>query len=299
MNTDTPLPPDEPAGENPPDGAVIDYWIKSAPAGPVTLEILDGEGALVRRVSSAEPPDPIDPNLSVPMYWPRPPQALSAAPGMHRFVWDLHYPPAPGSRPGYPIAAVAHGTAPSPSSPWVMPGEYTVRLTVNDQSQTAPLTVRMDPRVDTADAALAEQFRLSKQMYDGIVMTQSAIDRIGELRGEITARRPRASGAAGEALDALDKKAAALEGGGGRGRGFGGAGLDTLGGVSGSLGQMMSLLQGADRAPTPAVVEAVTERQEALGAVMRRWNAIRTGDVPKLNDLLAQAGLPPIPVPGR
>jgi len=156
----------------------------------------------------------------------------------------------------------------------------------------------MDPRVNTTEAGLAEQFRLSKQTYDGIVMTQSAIDRIGELRSDIAGRRARASGAAREALDALDKKAAALEGGGG-GRGFGGGGLDTLGGVSGALGQMMNLLQGADRAPTPAVVEAVTERQEALGAVMRRWNAIRTGDVPKLNDLLAQAGLPPIPVPGR
>jgi len=297
MNTDTPLPPDEPTGKNPPDGAVIDYWIKSSPSGPVTLEILDAEGTLVRRDSSAEEPDPIDPNLSVPLYWPRPPRALSAAPGMHRFVWDLHYTPAPGSRPGYPIAAVAGDTAPAPTSPWVMPGDYTVRLTVNGQSQTQPLAVRMDPRVDTANAGLAEQARLSKQMYDGIVMAQAAMDRIVELHRDIAGRRARASGAAHEALDALDRKVTALEGSGGRGRGAGG--LDTLGGISGSLGQMMSLLQGADRAPTPALVEAVTERQAALGAVMRQWNGIRTVDVPMVNDVLAQAGLPPIPVPGR
>jgi len=300
MNTDTPLPPDEPAGGNPPDGAVIDYWIRTAPSGPVTLEILDAEGALVRRYSSAEPPDPIDPNLGVPMYWPRPPQALSAAPGLHRFVWDLHYAPPPGARVSYPIAAVAHDTAPAPTSPWVMPGEYTVRLTVNGQGLTEPLAVRMDPRVNTAEAGLAEQFRLSKQMYDGILMTQSAIDRIGDLRGDIAARRSRASGAPREALDALDKKAAALAGGDtGRGRGFGGGSLDTLSGVSGALGQMMGLLQAADRPPTPAVAAAVTERQGALGAVIRRWNAIRTEDVPAINDLLTQAGLPPIPVPGR
>ncbi|PYV10567.1 MAG: hypothetical protein DMG07_20900, partial [Acidobacteria bacterium] len=80
-NTDTPLPPDEPAGENPPEGAIIHYALKSATSGPVTLEILDGAGKLVRRYSSADPVEPVDPNLSIPAYWVRPPQALSAAPG--------------------------------------------------------------------------------------------------------------------------------------------------------------------------------------------------------------------------
>jgi len=298
MNTDTPLPPDEPAGRNPPDGAIIDYWLKRAPAGPVMLEILDTADALVRRYSSADAVDPIDPNLGVPTYWIRPVPGLSAEPGMHRSLWDLHYAPAPDSQASYPIAAIAHDTAPSPASPWALPGDYTVRLTVDGQRYTQPLTVRMDPRVTTSAAGLAEQFRLSKQMYDGIAVAQAALAQISGVREQVAALQPRATGAVQDALAAFDARAAALEGGGG-GR-FGGGSLDTLGGVSGALGQVMNLLQGADASPTPVMAAAATERSEALGRVVRRWNALKNADLPPLNDQLRQAGLPVItlPMPG-
>ena len=82
MNTDTPLPPEEPAGKNPPDGAILDYTLKAAAAGPVTLEILDAAGKLVRRFSSADKPEPVDEKeMNVPTYWVRPAHALSAAAG--------------------------------------------------------------------------------------------------------------------------------------------------------------------------------------------------------------------------
>ena len=101
-NTDTPLPPDEPRLPNPPEGAIIDYYLKSAASGPVTLEIFDADGRLVRRYSSADPvpplPDPTDAPL--PLYWYRPPQGLSAAAGMHRFTWDVHYQPLGGGGGG-------------------------------------------------------------------------------------------------------------------------------------------------------------------------------------------------------
>src|SRR5205085_10788971 len=149
-NTDTPLPPDEPAGQNPPDGAIIDYYISGVPTpSAATLEILDSAGKLVRRYSSEDKAEPPADTGQIPWYWIRPPRVLSSAPGTHRFVWDLHYTPAPGMRPSYPIAAIAYNTAPSPTSPWAMPGTYTVRLTANGQSVTQPLIVKMDPRVKT------------------------------------------------------------------------------------------------------------------------------------------------------
>ena len=96
MNTDTPLPPDFPAGENPPDGAVIDYYLQSASTSPVTLEIKDAAGKTVRKYSSADKPEPPDPMLHIPTYWVRPPQTLSAEAGTHRFLWNMHYADVPG-----------------------------------------------------------------------------------------------------------------------------------------------------------------------------------------------------------
>jgi photosystem II stability/assembly factor-like uncharacterized protein len=297
LNTDTPLPPDEPAGQNPPDGAILDYWLKADQSGPVTLEILDGSGALVRRYASDDPIAPIDPNLPIPTYWVRPTQRLSNAAGLHRFVWDLHYPPAPGSGVRYPIAAVAHETAPAPTSPWVPPGDYTVRLTAGGRTDMQPLTVRMDPRVTTPPEALAQQFTLSKELYDGIVVLQNALARLRGARQQVAALRGRAQGVAAAALAAFDQKAAALEGGGGGGR-FGGGSPGTLSGASAALAQLMGLLQAADVAPTPAVVTAVGSRQDAMGDVMARWSALRSQDLAALNAELRQAGLPTISAGG-
>ena len=111
-NSDTPLPPDVAAGENPPDGAMIDYYIGASTSGAVTLEIKDASGATVRRYSSNDPLPAQDPQLNIPPYWIRPAQKLTNEPGLHRFLWDLHYAPVPGVTPQYPIAAVYRNTAP-------------------------------------------------------------------------------------------------------------------------------------------------------------------------------------------
>jgi photosystem II stability/assembly factor-like uncharacterized protein len=304
MNDDTPLPPDEPAGENPPDGAIIDYALGSDAAGPVTLEILDDTGRLVRRYSSTDPVEPPDPNLSIPAYWLRPPQVISTAAGMHRFLWDMHYPPAPGSRVYYPIAAIYRNTAPAPTSPWVMPGRYSVRLTVGGKSFVEPLTVKMDPRVKTPPSGLEEQFTLSKNLYDGVAETYTALEQLGSVRAQVKALQERAGEGAGEvsaALAAFDKKAEALEGA--RGRGFrggfgrrGGAGQDTLAGISRSLSMLMNLLQGADAAPTPQAAAAVAETLKAHGDVMARWSELKTRDLAGLNARLKEANLPAVEI---
>ncbi len=172
-NTDTPLPADEPAGQNPPDGAILDYYLAS-PASEVTLEILSTDGTLIRRFSSRDLAPPPGDTGNVPWYWIRPPRVLSTAAGMHRFVCDLHYPPFPPKTPSFPIAAIPRDTAPEFSSPWVLPGTYTVRLIADGNSHSQPLLVQMDPRVKATPADLEQQFALSMKVYEA--MKQSTDD---------------------------------------------------------------------------------------------------------------------------
>ncbi len=157
---DTPLPPDEPRGQNPPDGAIIDYVLASS-AESVALDILDANGKLVRHYSSSDKVEPPKDTANIPWYWIRPARALATTAGMHRFVWDLHYTPAAGMKVTYPISAVPYDTAPNYTSPWVMPGTYKVRLTVDGKSFTQPLAVKMDPRVKATREDLAKQLELS------------------------------------------------------------------------------------------------------------------------------------------
>ncbi|MGN6185773.1 MAG: WD40/YVTN/BNR-like repeat-containing protein [Thermoanaerobaculia bacterium] len=163
-NTDTPLPADEPVGQNPPEGAIIDYWLGTA-VNDATLEILDERGNVVRRYSSADEPVVPKDTGNVPWYWIRPERALPTSAGMHRVTWDLRYPPMPEKTPGYPIAAVPFDTPVNPTSPLAMPGTYTLRFTAGGNSFTQSLTLEMDPRVKTPRAGLQEQFEQSMQVY--------------------------------------------------------------------------------------------------------------------------------------
>lgn len=164
-NTDTPLPADEPAGQNPPDGAIIDYVLAS-PVDEVTLEIVDANGALVRRYSSRDKVDEPKDTGNVPALWIRPERALPTSAGMHRVTWDLYYTPIPTKSQGYPIAAIEGDTAPNPSSPLALPGKYTVRLTAGGRTVTQPLALQMDPRVTTSAEGLVSQFNESMKVYN-------------------------------------------------------------------------------------------------------------------------------------
>jgi photosystem II stability/assembly factor-like uncharacterized protein len=168
VNTDTPIPQEEPAGQNPPDGAILNYYLKSKASGPITLEILDRTGAVVRKYTTDDPVEPLQDEANVPSYWMRPSQVLSNDAGMHRFVWDLHYIRPAGMTASYPIAAVYRNTARRPEGVWAHPGQYTVRLTVDGKTVTQALTLKMDPRVKTTPAALLQQFTLSKRLSDAI-----------------------------------------------------------------------------------------------------------------------------------
>jgi hypothetical protein len=161
--TDTPVPQEEPAGENPPDGAVINYHL-TANASQVKLEILDNKGKLVRTYTSNDKPY-TKPKDNVPDYWVRPQQILSAKAGAHRFSWDLHYDPL-GIEPTFPISAVYKNTPPDPTSPWVMPGTYTARLTVDGKVHEESFQVKMDPRIKTATKDLQAQHDISLSLYE-------------------------------------------------------------------------------------------------------------------------------------
>ncbi|MDQ6760053.1 MAG: glycoside hydrolase [Acidobacteriota bacterium] len=298
MNTDTPLPPDEPAGKNPPDGAIIDYYACAQPvdaaSGPLTLEILDSAGRQVRRYASDDAVEPLDPMLAIPTYWVRPPQILSNKSGMHRFLWDMHYAPLTKVRSNYPMQAVFQDTPPAQTSVWAMPGTYTVKLTVNGRSYSQPLIVKMDPRVHTPAAGLLQQFTLSKQLYDDSVASAKALEQVRALRSQLTRLRERgAARTAGTALAALEAKAVAIEGAE-PGRGTRGAapGPDTLTSVNAALALLMQSLQEADVAPNAASVAAVAERRAALSKLMQRWSALKASDVVSLNEKLTQENLP-------
>ncbi len=290
MNTDTPLPPDEPASKNPPDGAILDYYLGAAPSGPVTLEVLDAAGALVRRYSSTDPEPPIDPMLAIPKYWVRMPHSLPATPGMHRFLWDLHYTPVPGGGGrggGYPMQAIAHDTPLSINSIWAAPGRYTVKLTVDGKSYSQPLVLKMDPRVKTSPLGLQQQFTLSKALYDDILSAEKTMQQIRAARQQAGAARSSARGPAAEAIAAFDKKALAIEGaggGGGRGgRGFVAAGPETLTSVTGELNSLMRTLESADVTPTTQLVAAIGARRAALAKLTRQWAALKAAGVPGAN----------------
>ncbi len=246
-NTDTPLPPEEPAGENPPDGAIIYYRLKATSSAPVTLEIFDAARKLVRRYSSDDQPDPIDPALNVPAYWIRPPRILDATAGMHRFMWDLHYPPPDALRHEYPISAIYRDTPRYPLGAAVLPGRYTVKLTAAGSSFTQPLIVRMDPRVKTPPAGLAEQFQLAAKLTALLHQDYQALE-------DLRALRPRLQSHAD-----LVKQAAALESGDG-----------SLAGINGQLVRVLEVIEGADATPTTQAVAAVADLKRLLRALLVR-----------------------------
>jgi hypothetical protein len=172
-NTDTPLPPDEPAAPNPADGALVHYLLSDT-AARVALEVRDASGRLVRRYASDDAPEPPVAGRNIPDYWIRPPQRLSAEAGLHRFVWDLREATPQAGTFGYPMTAVAGDTPREPRGPWVTPGSYVVRLVVDGRVQEQPLTVRLDPRVKASQAELEAQHALSMRLCAALARVAAA-----------------------------------------------------------------------------------------------------------------------------
>ncbi|MGA2964575.1 MAG: glycoside hydrolase [Terriglobales bacterium] len=311
-NTDTPLPPEEPAGQNPPDGAMIDYWLANAASGPVTLEIADAvSGQVVRRFSSDDKPERVNAKeLDVPMYWVRPARMLSAEAGMHRFLWDLAYPEPDVLEHQYPISAIYHDTPRGPLGATVLPGQYKVVLTAGGQSYTEPLEIRMDPRVKTSPEDLRRQFELDRKIADALHRDYEALQQVRSLRVQLKAFAEH-----GPAKDAklavivktaaeLEEKAAPIEGeeGDDDARYLSTPESRSLARLNGGLNALVSALDSADAAPTTQQAAMFEELEKALEVQLSAWNQLKTKDIPELNERLKKAKLAPIdlekPLPG-
>jgi photosystem II stability/assembly factor-like uncharacterized protein len=293
-NPDTPIPPDEPTGQNPPDGAILDYFLAQSASGPVTLEIVDAQGKLVRSFSSGETPEVSQAELEkqlIPLYWIRMSKIVSADAGMHRWVWDLHYPSPTSLQQQYPISAVPHDTPRTPQGPLAPPGEYTARLSANGHSFTAPLTIKIDPRVNTSQVALEQQFSLEMRLAaaltgstEAIVQARSAVDQLHKLEKQ--------SGKLGESIKGLDQKVGTIL----RGKTppVPGASEPTLTRENAAIDTLYGSVGQADAAPTAAQTSAAADAERDLSALLKRWEEIKQSDLPALNRQLKSAGQPEI-----
>jgi photosystem II stability/assembly factor-like uncharacterized protein len=314
-NDPTPWPPELLAGENPPPGGIIDYYLAADARGPVTLDILDAAGTLIRTYSTGDSvlvPDPAmeperydelcerdadAPDCEVPLYWAAPQMRLDTTAGMHRFSWDLRYDPIGARGPGADNgAAVPHRTYPEPYAPWAPPGRYTVRLTVNGHRYTQPLTLDLDPRVRTPAPALARLANLTREMYLGAVGLHADAERARGLEAELATLDGEGIAAVRAALDSL-APATAARGGSRRGRRGGARPAATLDGVSAEMLGAAMAMQEADLAPTAEQLSACVRARAERAEVARRWAALVSVRLPQLNARRKAAGLPPVALP--
>jgi photosystem II stability/assembly factor-like uncharacterized protein len=300
-NTDTPLPPEVPAGQNPPDGAIIDYFLTDGSRGEVKLEIFDAQNHLVRRYSSTDQPkamDKIAAENPIPMYWVRPQQILSSEAGFHRFVWDLHYAPPDSLNHEFPISAIIRNTPELPLGAMALPGRYVVKLTVNGKSQEQPLTLHMDPRIKTPAAELRTQFEMETGAVRGMNESFKSLAQVKSV-GEQLAERSTSAGNSplSASLSAVKEKVAQLEGSA-ESSFFGvpasGRRPENFSTLNQHFGNLLAVADSADSAPTAQAQSAYHEEVAALQNLETQWTAIRNQDIARLNSELVKAGKTPI-----
>jgi photosystem II stability/assembly factor-like uncharacterized protein len=291
-NKDTPLPPETPLGENPPAGAIIDYWLAKPAKGPVEIDVLDASGAVVAQLSS-EPGPKLPANRYFAKAWVKPEPVLSREAGAHRAVWSLHYPRPHAMGYGYDIAAsVTDGTPILPEGPFALPGDYTVVLKVDGKEQRQSLHVVEDPRVTASADDLRAQLAFSLDVG-------KAMERAWKGAAEMTAAHDQLV-AADKALAGRPKDAElrarvetlmgrTMPGAGGRRRGGEG-----FGGLSGNLTVLESGLESADAAPTAPDREGLADVQGRLDAAWAKWTDLRDHDLAQLSADLKKAGLKPL-----
>jgi photosystem II stability/assembly factor-like uncharacterized protein len=261
---DTPIPPEEPAGENPPPGAIFYYYLKSPAQGEVKLEVLDAKGQVVVRSYSSkdqpfQPPTP----PAFPAYWFKPENLLSPAAGMHRFLWDVRYSAPPVAQPEYSMFTVAGRDVPrEPSGPLALPGSYQVRLTVDGKSYTQPFKLMMDPRVKTTQQDLEKQFALELKLVQTLQHANQAVDDI------------HAAAQAGKITADDEKKLAGVRRRRGEAEPEGGQ-PPAFAAVIGNLAQLIVAIGSADAAPTTQASQAAEKTLTQAQALLQQWEALK------------------------
>jgi hypothetical protein len=294
--TDTPIPPDEPLGTNPPAGAMVDYFLPRDAKGLVTLDVLDSKGELVRRFRSDTPPDMSAAELDrelIPRYWIALSGSLPKTGGMHRWVWDLHYPAPISTTRGFPISAVPHATPREPQGPIAVPGNYLIRLTVDGRHLEQPLTLRPDPRVHASAADLQQQFELASTVAGLLSRSSQALLEAQSQQGQLQALK--ASGAAAQAIKDFNTKLSGLL----QARAATAPpqtaatkaeGQILLPDVQAQLNTLYPQVTGGAAAPTAAEVAAARAAGQNVEKVLQQWEQLQAG-LPALNKTLRKAGL--------
>jgi photosystem II stability/assembly factor-like uncharacterized protein len=304
---ETPLPPEVPAAPNPPDGAILYYYLKSPPAGQLTIEIHDTRGVLVRRFTSV-PPRPDDTLKNVPDYWFGPQTALTKNAGLNRFVWDLRYPsPAAlnysyyGNILDYVEYTLADhaiaGDTPRERviGPLVTPGQYEVTFIGNRVLMNQPLTVTLDPRVNVSQSDLERQLDAARRIGSGLESSYEAYNAAATLRAAITDRQKvlLANTSAKEAASAvkdLDSQIEAVQQGDMRDPG--------MGPVNRDLARILFMIEVGDGAPSDSAQAAIDDSFKSLEKDLADWQKLERNFVPSVNALLSKYNLQPLPLAG-
>jgi photosystem II stability/assembly factor-like uncharacterized protein len=291
--SDTPIQPDEPMGRNPPAGAVIDYYLAHNDSHPLSIEILDASGTLVRRVTSADAAPMTPEELArelIPRYWIRIGTPPGTGAGMHRWIWDLHYAAPRSLRRGFPISAVPGDTPLEPAGPLASPGVYTVRLRVGDRVSEKALHVGPDPRVTIPAADFAAQLAFAQRLASGLDRSTEALLEARSIRAQLKERSEHAHGELSKTIKELDAQLAALieSSGEGPARRLG------LESVNAGCASLYEQVTGVDAAPTAAQVADGERTLAAWQALVDPWQHLRRTDVATLNLALHKAQLAPV-----
>jgi hypothetical protein len=176
------------------------------------------------------------------------------------------------------------------SSPWVMPGNYTVKLTVNGKTYTQPLVVRMDPRVKTSTADLQQQFDKSMQAYQEAMSASRALGQVRDMEKQVASRK------SSDKLAAYEKQLETLSGPKASSpfEFFAHRGAPNLGSLGGSLQMLMLRMQGADQAPTAADLAALDKTSAELRSLMDRWDTLKGQSLAQVNHALQESQQPPL-----
>jgi len=271
MYTDTPVPQEEPAGENPPDGVMIDYYL-SKKAQDIRLEIIGPYTEIkasfywgksfIRKYSNADTIYKIG-EVNIPHYWIRPQQILSSEPGHHRLFWDMKYTPL-NIPPSYPISANYMNTAPDQTAPWVMPGDYIVMLSADGVSDTAIFTIKMDPRIKTPVTSLQQQHDLSLQCYAARKECMNILDEIRSFRSNLKNQITNA-----DELNKKDKALRELE------STPQGSTEPSFGRLNTGFASVFNVLQDSDMPPTTQMINAVKELNQQMAILKKKWEDLK------------------------
>ena len=303
VHPDTPIPNETAHGDNPPDGAIIYYYLKSAPKN-ISLEIRDARGNVVRRFTDkAEPRDPRPKN--VPEWWFEPSLALTTRPGVNRFVWNLQWPHPDALTFGFrgnPLdyveytlpdhAVVGNTPVNQPPGPFVMPGTYEVVLTVDGKSSRQPLLVTMDPRVKTSANDLQAQLDLALAINSWMNITFKGYNELTALRVAISEREKTLSDnpqtkEVSDLLKALKADLPAIAEGNSTTPGFGAINRD--------LARYVQMIQSGDNRPAGSAAESADQLCKALADDLQRWRQINESRLSQLNQQLQKLKLAPLP----